>query len=132
MPSNHSIAKRLPDLPRWVEARALLLSEPCEIFGLKEEPELSLVVREPETGTVFLIGTPEVAAVQAAVQQNVRGERTGEVIAPLEQTSWLAGVLPQWTHKRIIVHTLPDLNLLPEDTSGAADFLDPARLSQLS
>src|SRR5688572_2450982 len=106
MPSNHSIAKRLPDLPRWVEARALLLSEPCEIFGLKEEPELSLVVREPETGTVFVIGTPDAAAVQAAVQQNVRGE----VIAAHEQATWLADTLPQRTHKHIIVHTLQYLN----------------------
>lgn len=128
MPSNHSLAKQLPDLPRWVEARALLLSEPCEISGLKEEPELSLVVREPETGAVFVIGTPNATALQAALQKNLRGE----VIAPMEQAAWLANALPGRTQKRIIVHALQNMGLLPEDASGTADFLDPAKLSQLS
>ena len=93
MQSNRTIAERLPDLPRWVEVRALLLWEPCEIFGLKEEPQLSLVLREPDTEAVFVIGTPAVLAVQAAIQKNVRGE----VIAPEEQAPWLAAALPGWT-----------------------------------
>jgi len=127
MLSNHSIAQRLPDLPRWVEARALLLWGPCEIFGLQEEPELSLVVREPDTGSVFIIGTPAVAAVQAAVQKSVRGD----VVAPLEQATWLTDALPEWTHTRIIVHHLADPHRLPEASVGVVGFLDPAVLSQL-
>jgi RimJ/RimL family protein N-acetyltransferase len=127
MPSNRSIAERLPDLPRWVEARALLLWEPCEIFGFKEEPELSLVMREPDGQAVFVIGTPAVSAVQAAIQKNGRGE----VIAPHEQANWLAEALPTWTQKRILVHTLRDPDLLPQDSGGLVNFLDPARLNQL-
>jgi len=125
MQLNRTLTERLPDLPRWVEVRALLLGEPCEIFGLKEEPELSLVVRE--SNTVFVIGRPEAAAVQVASQKNVRGE----VIAPLEQAHWLADALPGWTYKRIIVHTLRDPDRLPEDSGDAVGFLDPAWLSQL-
>jgi GNAT superfamily N-acetyltransferase len=128
MLSNHAIAQRLPDLPRWVEARALLLGEPCEIFGLQEDPDLSLVVRDPDTELVFIIGTPAVTAVHAAVRKNVRG---GEVIAPLEQAPWLADALPEWARTRIIVHHLADPHCLPDASAGAVGFLDPATLCQL-
>jgi RimJ/RimL family protein N-acetyltransferase len=128
MSSNRSIAQRLPDLPRWVEARALLLWEPCEIFGLQEEPELSLVVRDPDTDSVFVIGTPAVSAVQAAIQQNARG---GEVIVPHEQAAWLTAALSEWTRTRIIVHHLADQHRLPEPSVGTVGFLDPVTLRQL-
>ncbi len=128
MSSTLSIAQRLPDLPRWVEARALLLGGPCEVFGLQEGPEPSLVVRDPDTNSVFVIGTPAVTAIHAAVQKNVRG---GEVIAPSEQTAWLTDVLPEWTRMRIIVHRLADPHRLPEPSVEAVGFLDPATLRQL-
>jgi len=127
MTSNRSIVERLPDLPRWVEARALLLWEPCEIFGLQEEPELSLVVREPDAGSIFIIGAPTVTAIQSALQTNLRG---GEVIAPLEQATWLTAALPEWTRTRIIVHRLADPHRLPEASAGTVGFLEPAALQQ--
>jgi len=40
-PSNQSIAQVLPDLPRWIEVRDLLLSDDCEIFGL-DEPRIGI------------------------------------------------------------------------------------------
>jgi ribosomal protein S18 acetylase RimI-like enzyme len=128
MLSNHSIAHRLPDLPRWVEARSLLLWESCEIFGLQTEPEPSLVVRDPESESIFVIGTPAVSAIQAAVQKNVRG---GEVIAPIEQTPGLTEALSEWKWTRILVHTLPDPHRLPAAAGGTVGFLDPATIKQL-
>jgi RimJ/RimL family protein N-acetyltransferase len=128
MRSSHSIAQGLPDLPRWVEARDLLLRGCCEIFGLQEEPELSLVLRDPVTESVFVIGTPAVTAVQAAVQQNVRD---GSVIAPPEQAIWLTQALPEWTRTRAILHLLRDPQRLPIASAGEVGFLDPARLDRL-
>lgn len=136
-----NLAQKIPDLPRWVEARALLLTEACEIYGLQETPELALVVREPEHGTVFVIGTPAVAALQAAIQHHPAG---GEVIAPFSQTAWLAAALPGWAHTRIIVHQLAEPNWfaepnrfadpqhLPVTAAGQVGFLDPATLPQLA
>lgn len=126
---NNSLARRNPDLPRWVEARALLLSGDCEIFGLQEEPELSLVVRDPETESIFVIGTPSVTAVEAAIQKNSRGS---EVIALLEQVTWLMNILPEWSRSRIIVHCLAGLDQLPVIADDTVGFLDPARIGQLS
>jgi RimJ/RimL family protein N-acetyltransferase len=129
MPSSHSIAQRLPDLPRWVEARDLLLSEECEIFGFQEEPELSLVLREIDGEAVFVIGAPPQTAVQTAVQGLKRG---GSVIASQEQALWLTQVLPGWTRTRIILYSLPDWQHLPNPSAGQVDFLNPNRLDQLS
>ena len=53
--SNTSLAYRLPDLPRWVEVRDLLLWGDCEILGLRQEPDLSFVLRDPETVSVFVV-----------------------------------------------------------------------------
>jgi hypothetical protein len=121
--AHQPLARRLPDLPRWVEARSLLLWGPCEIFGLEEEPELSAVLRDPETGSVFVVGTPAMRHVQAAVQRNEHG---GELIAPREQVSRLSHVLPGWTHTRAILHLLRDPTHLPAAAGGGVHFLDPA------
>ena len=77
--SQPALARRIPDLPRWVEARATLLWECGEVYGLREGPELSLVVREPEVELVTVVGTPELEAIREAVRANARG---GTVIAP--------------------------------------------------
>lgn len=128
MRSSQSIVQRLPDLPRWVEARALLLRDACEISGLQEEPGLSLVLRDPSDESVFVIGTPAATAVQAAVQKNVRG---GSVVAPQEQATWLTQALPGWTRARAILHLLRDPRRLPTASAAEVGFLDPETLPQL-
>lgn len=128
MLSSQSIVQRLPDLPRWVEARALLLWDACEISGLREEPGLSFVLRDPSDESVFVIGTPAAAAVQAAVQKNVRG---GSVVAPQEQAAWLTQALQGWTRARAILHLLRDPQRLPTASAAEVGFLDPETLPQL-
>lgn len=129
MSLHHSIAQKLPDLPRWVEARSLLFREDCEIFGLQEELDLSLVLRDPDARSIFVISRPIKEAVEDAVEKN---GCAGEVIAPHEQAAWLAEVLPGWMRAAIIVHDLPDTQYLPEAPDGMVRFLDPAALQQLS
>lgn len=128
MRSSREIAESLPDLPRWVEVRDLLM-DGCELFGLQEEPELAFVLRDDETGSVFVVGTPARAAVEAALRQNTRG---GDVIALQEQAAWLVELLPGWTRTRIIVHDLPDPRRLPSADDGTVALLDPETLPQLT
>ena len=124
MESGYAIAEKLPDLPRWVEVRANLRRGECEIFGLEQEPT-SLVIREPDTGTAFVIGQPSPKAIQEAIQRN-----GCEVIAPFEQAGWLAALLPNWTPSCITLHVLKDFRRLPVAPAGQVDFLDPAELDQ--
>lgn len=116
-------------MPRWVEARDLLLSGDCEIFGLQEKPTLSLVLRDSDAESVFVIGTPAVAAVHAAIQGIAH---KGSAIAPQEEAIWLAQALPEWTRTRVILHTLRDPQRLPIASVGKVAFLDPNTLDQFS
>lgn len=94
----------LPDIPRWVEARDLVLSGEGEVSGLETSGPLSLVLRNPEEDVTFVIGRPDPSAVLAAVG-------TGDLIAGIEARDWLTGLLPEWTCEIAPVFTLarPDL-----------------------
>ena len=128
MRSYHSVARRLPDLPRWVEVRDLLVLGCCEVFELREEPELSLVIRDPDTGTVFVVGRPAASAIRAAAGRSARG---GEVVAPPEAGAWVADALPEWTRTRAILHVLRHPDRLPPPSAGEVGFLDPDTLPRL-
>jgi len=121
MTSSQSIAQVLPDLPRWVEVRDLLLAGKSEIFGIQAQAEPALVLREPNGKSVFVIGQAPVAALQAAMRGLGQGDM---VIAAKEQAIWLGAALPGWTRTRIIVHTLPDLQYLPSASPSEVKFLD--------
>jgi RimJ/RimL family protein N-acetyltransferase len=126
--STQSIARQLPDIPRWVEARALLLSGDCEIFGLEETPKLSFAVRDPTTGSVIVVGKPSQPAVLAAVQGIMHD---GSLVASDDEAGWLADALPGWTRTRAILHLLHDPSHLPVPT-GDVRFLDPDTIDRLS
>ena len=126
MLSRAEIAQNLPDVPRWVEARACLLDGPCELLGLQEQPELAVVIHD-SAGSIFVIGRPAAHTVRAAVQQNPKGT----LVAAPDLAAWLADILPpDWKYAPIIVHQLPDSSRLPSDT-GNVGFLDPTMLTQL-
>jgi len=52
--SDHSeIIRALPDVHRWVEARALLLTGSCDVFGVRTAPDVSVIVRaDPSVHTL--------------------------------------------------------------------------------
>jgi RimJ/RimL family protein N-acetyltransferase len=124
MHDHASLAHQLPDLPRWVEARSYLLAGQGDLFGVQQEPALAFVLRDPDAETVFVVGTPAVHALHAAVQPSV-----DEVIAPDEQTPWLTHTLPAWTRTPIRLHQLPDPGRLPPATRTVR-FLDVDRLDR--
>ncbi|HEX2204788.1 MAG TPA: GNAT family N-acetyltransferase [Longimicrobium sp.] len=123
-----ALALRLPDVPRWVEARDLLLHGDGEVTGLAETPELSFVVRDPETGFVAVVGTPDEGAVRAAARPDAPG---AVVVAAPEEGARLARLLPGWRGTRARLHLLGDSPTLPDPAPGQAGFLDPAALDTL-
>lgn len=125
MSLSRSLAERLPDVPRWVEARALLLSGECEVLGLREEPELAFVVLDPgPLGIVVVVGAPADDAIVAAADRS----RGGSLIAPLEQARRIAGLLPAWTASSAILHLLGDAPRLPDPAPGQVHFVGPGEL----
>src|SRR6185369_10848550 len=93
MSFHHTVAQLLPDLPRWVEVRDLILSEDCEIFDLLEQGELSFIVLENNGKMVFVIGQPSIHGLQTVIRDIGKG---GMVIASQEQAIWLTSALQGW------------------------------------
>lgn len=125
----HSLADRLPDVPRWVEARDLLRGGRCEILGLREEPELSFVVRDTEAlGGIFVVGAPADDAILAAAARDTGG---GSLVARLDQAKRIARLLPAWDATRAVLHRLGDAPRLPEVAPGQVRVLEPGELGRL-
>jgi hypothetical protein len=128
-PTSATALATLPDHPRWVEARSLLLHHPCQTWGVADGQPLAAAIRDTGGKTVFVIGRPPVTAVHAAT---AHPPRPGEVIAGAESETWLADVLPGWRRARILVHTLASPERLPVVRPGQVDWLDPVGIPDLA
>ena len=128
MSPHASLAARIPDLPRWVEARALLLDGRADVTGVRDTYAVACVVRDPDAGDVFVIGEPPLDAVREAAHATAHD---GYVIVADEHADRVASVLPGWRRSRIRLHTLPDQRRLPAPSDGPVALLDPDTLDAL-
>lgn len=128
MSSHSEIVRALADTHRWIEARALLLDGSGDVFGYRETPAVSAIVRDAEAETLFVIGTPDVSVVESVLRQSpcVR-----EVVAK-EHASNLVDALPGWSRMAIFMYRLRNAERLPRVPPGAVAFLDPSVLGGLS
>lgn len=117
------LASRLPDTPRWVETRSLLLTGIGEVYGDGDHDDY--VVRDPGGGPVFVVGRPASCVIHEAV---ARSGATEEVIAPIEDAAWLASTFQGWTAGRAVLHELPDVALLGGIECASVRFIDRAEL----
>lgn len=117
----HPAAALLPDVPRWVEARALLLTAECEVFG---EPP-SIVVRDPEAEDIYVLGDFDPRLVREALRHHGSG---GQVVALPAHASTLATLLGQ-PAQPFTVFAHPDPSCFPS-TEGVS-FLDPRTIETL-
>ena len=116
------LASALPDVHRWVEARALLLAESCDVLEFRAAPELSAIVRDAEGTALFVIGNPDASVVEMVLR---RSPLVQEVVAGNEHVALLGALLPQWSCSTIVVHRLRDAGR-STDASGDVRLLDPA------
>lgn len=115
------LAALLPDVPRFVETRAMLLRGCCEVLGLEEDAASpSFVTRDGEEALVCVVGYPAREAVAEAVARN--GD-AGAVIATPENVSRVAQAVPGREPQPAILHLLGEAERLPGATEG-----EPVRL----
>lgn len=124
-----SIAYLLPDLPRWVEVRGMLLADQAVVFGLALEPSLSLVARHAATGLVSVVGSPPAECIRRAIPH--RGEGVTVLAAP-EDRLWVAAALPGWTGERAALHVLVDLECVQSQDTSSVRLLDPSEITACS
>jgi GNAT superfamily N-acetyltransferase len=108
------LANALPDIPRWLYVRSMLLSGRCEVLGLAEEgPESQFVARELEESedrAICVVGHPPADAIWEAVRRNQDG---GDLLTNPEGASHILGALLGWTATRVPLHLLGDASRLP-------------------
>lgn len=122
------LARTLPDVPRWVETRSMLLSGHCEVFGLEEGRDSGFVVRDTETRLISVVDRPREDAIAEAV---TRGGYGGDVLAGTEDSPHVATALPGWTAARATLHLLGDAPRLPRVPEGSVRLLSPPEPASL-
>jgi GNAT superfamily N-acetyltransferase len=126
-----SLLAAVPDLPRWVETRAMLLSGRCTVVRAPGDRS-SFVVSSTDSRLISVVGAPAVERILLAAGQI---GSSGALIAPIETRGLVARALPQWRAQEAVIHTLPgkvaaarsdaDVRLLPAAEVRALDGTPP-------
>ncbi|MGH9367968.1 MAG: GNAT family N-acetyltransferase [Thermoanaerobaculia bacterium] len=107
------LAGRLPDLPRWVETRAMLLSGRSELVGTPGPGPADFLVRGTDFGLFCVAGSPDLSPLPPAVAHH--GGR--EVLCLPASAEAVAAQLREWTGSRAVIHSHP----APEAVTGGED-----------
>lgn len=117
------LARALPDVPRWIETRSMLLSDGCELFGVDEQ-EPSFVVRDPEL--ISVVGYPSPGEIREAASRG-----SADLLAFPENRDHVSEALPDWTGVRAMLHLLGDAPRLPEVPEGSVRLLAASEIRAL-
>jgi GNAT superfamily N-acetyltransferase len=99
---------RVPDLPRWIDTRGMLLSGRAEVRGpagpLESIPGLIVCVRD--AALVSIVGRPAESDIAEVI-----GTLAGDVnvLVQMEDADYVGRTLAGWRRQRAIVHVLPQL-----------------------
>ncbi|MBA3317245.1 MAG: GNAT family N-acetyltransferase [Gemmatimonadales bacterium] len=116
------LAGLLPDLPRWVEVRSMLLAGRATTLGVSTTGSPSFVALEPDGSLAVVVGQPPDDAILAAAS------RSRELLVTPEGAEWIADALPGWRREAATLHLLgSDARLTPEIPETVRE-LDPEEL----
>jgi GNAT superfamily N-acetyltransferase len=127
-PESRRLAAMLPDIPRWLETRGMLLAGSVDFAGVREEGP-HFVVRDRATGLISIVGRPDPAAVQEML--NATRGSTEPVLAPGEEPDYVASMLPRWRREAAVLHLLASSASLPRFVVAgaggmiASPYVDP-------
>lgn len=123
---SNKLASALPDIPRHVETRSLLLSGCCWVLAVVETPALSFVTGSSELDIISVVGRPDTSAIREGVRLN---RRRGAVLAPPEARDYVAAVLPDWRGILATLHLLGESPRLPHLPAGSARLVTSEELN---
>jgi RimJ/RimL family protein N-acetyltransferase len=98
---------RVPDLPRWIDTRGMLLSGRAEV-ATGGEPELSsdgFVVLVPDAALASIVGRPPANTIRDSVAA-LSGEVN--VLSQMDDAEYAAAALPHWRRRAAVLHVLPE------------------------
>jgi hypothetical protein len=109
-----ALLRLLPDLPRWVELRSLLLGDRGDVLGFRREP-LAAAVADAAFGSAFVVGEPSFAAIGEAL---ALAGPSGTLLSAPESVDWVRRALPELFAERAILHELGAGATLPPISPG--------------
>jgi GNAT superfamily N-acetyltransferase len=108
---------RVPDLPRWIDTRGMLLSARSIVFAPAGAPGGGLVAAVPDAALASVIGRPPRATLRKALL-SLDGDIN--VLSQMEDADYVGAVLPGWRRQRAIIHVLPEVMPWERETDPAA------------
>ncbi len=123
------LAKALPDIPRFIESRGMLLANRCKIFGFEESECKSFVVCHNEVGLISVIGKPSIEAIRQAVEGS---DKQGAVLAFDDNYLMVKEGLPNWQSEKATLYLLVDSPTLPCVPDGRVRFLKAEEVESLT
>jgi len=122
------LASALPDLPRWVETRGMLLSGRCALVGEPVPGASDFVVGGTDFGLFAVVGQPDLGPLPEAVAR--RGGRA--VLCASESAHRVSAAMPRgWKASRAIVHALDGAGP-PAPAASSAVLLSPRDAASLA
>jgi GNAT superfamily N-acetyltransferase len=97
---------RVPDLPRWIDTRGMLLSARSIVFAPAGPPGTGLVAAVPDSALASVVGRPPRATLRKALL-SLDGDVN--VLSQMEDADYVGAVLAGWRRQRAIIHVLPDI-----------------------
>jgi RimJ/RimL family protein N-acetyltransferase len=122
-----ALAATLPDVPRWLETRSMLLQGDAEVFGLTDG-EPPFIVRDPTTGLISIVGRPGAGAFREALYRN---EDHGEALAQFGDEEYAAAHLPGWRMEPATLHILANESRLTEVPDGMVRGVSAAEIREI-
>jgi GNAT superfamily N-acetyltransferase len=115
-----TLASGVPDEPRWLETRGMLLSGRCRLLGNPSFVD-GFVLRATDTPLVVVVGRPRPDLIeQAADRQDLY------VLAQSNNASHVSNALPTWRRTTAILHVLRDQSPMATALAGVETrLLDP-------
>ncbi len=105
------LAAGLPDVPRWVEARGLLIGKRCEVLlGPEGKRGAGYLVLERDGPLACAVHRP-VASLVAQLWQ--KRDLPRQILAPFENAESLRTWLPGWRELPCAIHVHPSPGSLP-------------------
>lgn len=105
------LAAALPDLPRWVAPRGLMLEGRCEVlFGPEGRKGAGYLVLDPGGPEAFAVHRP---VASLADQLASREHAVRSILAPVENAESWRALLPGWSEQPAVLHVHPAPESLP-------------------
>ena len=95
---------RVPDLPRWIDTRGMLLSGRSVVAGPYGAADPAMVVAVPDAALASIVGRPPVESLRDAIS-SLAGDVN--VLSQMEDADYVADGLAGWRRHRAIIHVLP-------------------------